>query len=250
MTETGLEDLARTTVCLGVQEDEHWVPKGCGFVVSDGRMLWLVTSAHVLERAGEQPLSAWVAREQGGALFGIGEVLREAGLGWITAAEHALAACVFPLQPEWGLKALPLNQLAPQGSLVPTRRLHAVSFPYGIEGFDPRSAAPILLPGGVCGVDEARGRIYHTVPCLPLNEGTPLLLEADAQGGRRLVLAGVMRSRALPAQPVAAQEIPATLAGFSVGTPVAQLVALLSSEVARAAAERVLAGQQRAGDDA
>ena len=47
----GIDELLRTTLCLGVHRDEQWVPVGCGFLLSDESMVWLVTTEVVLARA-------------------------------------------------------------------------------------------------------------------------------------------------------------------------------------------------------
>ncbi|MCA8925183.1 MAG: hypothetical protein KDD82_25460 [Planctomycetes bacterium] len=238
---SAFDDLVRTTLCLGVQEQEHWLPLGCGFLVSDRRLLWLVTSTRVLERAGDQPLTAWVSRDQDRVLLGLGTVLQQAGLTWLRSERGDVAACVFPMQPDWEVKAIPLLQAASTAQSQPLLQVHALAFPYGIEGFDPRDAFPLVLPGGLAGVDAGRERLYHTAPSLPLTEGAPLLLAVGADAQRQLLLAGVTNGPLRPAAPVPAKEIPATVAGLSMATPIAAVIQLLSSAAAREQSERVLA---------
>lgn len=235
------EDLVRTTLCLGVQAEGEWAPLGCGFVAADERILWLVTSSRVLERAEGQPLTVWVARHQGGALLGLGAVLQQAGLEWLRAEHGDVAACAFPAQADWDVKAIPLLKSVAGGLPTPLMNVHALAFPYGVDGFDPRQDLPILLPGGVAGVDEARARIYHTAPSLPLNEGAPLMLATGVGAQRQLLLVGVANGPVRPAAPVPAKEIPPTVAALSVATPIKALVELLGSEAARDQADRVLA---------
>lgn len=236
-----LEELAQTTLCLGIQEGDQWAPAGCGFVVSDQKMLWLITSRTVVERAGEKPLTAWVSRSGDGVLLGLGTILQNAGLEWIFAGQGDVAACVFPMREGWDVRALPLAQSVPPNSLGPMMEVHTISFPYGVDGFDPRNSLPLVLPGGLAGVDAERARVYHTAPSLPLSEGAPLLLSTGSDQQRQLLLAGVMNGPVLPSSPVPPSKIPATVAGLSMATPIAAAVVLLSSAAAREQSEKALA---------
>ena len=230
----GVAELQHTTLCLGVQQGEQWQPVGLGFLLTDDQVVWLVTTSRVLERAGGAPISTWVKRTGDGVLLGLSAIMQSSGLDWVREPQTGLAMTVFPLHPEWDVRALPLAQTAPRGALQPLMGVHALGFPFGIHGFDPSSALPLVFSGAVVGLDAGRERIYTDVAPLPLCDGAPLLAGSGADGKLQLVLAGVMQGSLPTKAPVAPGSMPVGLASLSHATPIHNVIALFNGEAAAA----------------
>ncbi|MFC1981442.1 hypothetical protein ACFLVN_04275 [Chloroflexota bacterium] len=56
---------------------------------------------------------------------------------------------------------------------------YIVGCPYGVRGFDPQRATPLVVDGIVAGLDPSSSTIYTSVPTFPGNSSGPIIVRRD-----------------------------------------------------------------------
>lgn len=185
-----LKELLRAYVPLGIaSEDGAWSPLGAGTLIYDAPVLWLATAKNVVQRAPSGALAAWVGQEGGGTVVELLVDASDGGLGWIEAAEDDLAISIFPVNPEWDLKAFGETRCLAPSNLALLMPVCSIGCPYGVEGVQATGPNPIMLPGAVSGLVPPN-EFYTTAPLLPANNGAPLI-QLDGGSGD-VALAGLL----------------------------------------------------------
>jgi hypothetical protein len=240
MTQAPNLDWLNAFVQLGKAEGEGLAPLGSGFLLLDDNRPWLITSRTTLETAQGDDLLAWVGSP--GTVVGISQALALNELQWVVHEQHNLAACLFPLDPAWNVKAFSQAACVPGEKLMPLMDACSLGSPYG---FDLGGRPPVMaLDGVLSSVDLERGRLFTTAPLLPMNTGAPLLvLTAPLAMGGSVLLAGVMAQTLPVRRPVEGAMVPPHLVPtqlhLSLAHPVGAVFDLVRSEGAKAQLARV-----------
>lgn len=228
------EDWLGAVVPLGLAREGAWRPIGAGALFIDPPVVWLLSVGSLLDAVpADRNLAAFVSEEQGGTVLDLTTGRRGTPIDWIRHASLDLAACLFPINPAWSIKAFPEARCVESEQLFPGLAVQAVCSAYGSElGARP---APLLL-GGTLARKEPAG-LVTTLPLLPQNAGTPLLVPISAQEGGGVALAGILLRRiALPDPGLA----------LSVAAPITEALGLIRSEAGRAQ-RRIAVEHSRAG---
>ena len=198
-------------VPIGVlRSTNEWSPIGAAVLFHEPPVVWLVTANHVVRNAIGQAITALVTAKQGGIVaVNIQDMQQKHGYGWHEDESKDVAATLMPINPEWELKAIDQNLCINGSELVPSMPCFTVGCPYGVRGFDPQRATPLVLDGIISGIDGGTGSIYTSVPTFPGNSGGPIIVRRDpfnpagglTVGQPILLLAGIMLQAMLVSSP-------------------------------------------------
>lgn len=188
-------DLRRVYIPLGTHADGTWTLLGGGVLVIDQPLAWLVTVKSLLERARDRSVAALVGTGEQGTLVDLSDIQAAAGLGWIEHERLDLAACLFPVQGDWGVKGFNESQCAATDLLLPPAPTCALGAPPQTGAGRP---TPIVV-GGLLSDVRADGMLLTTAPLLPLSQGAPLVLNTGL--GTPPLLAGVLTHTVLLPDP-------------------------------------------------
>lgn len=164
---------------IGVlQGGENWVPLGAGTLFRDGPFIWFVTAHHVIRSAGDHSLSVLVpnANSAGVIVVELSSLLRAQGIGWIEDEGNDLAAAPFPLSDQFKIKAVGIENCLRMADVLPSMQSYTVGCPYGVRGFDPDSAMPLVMGGVIAGKSPGERLLYTSAPTFQGNSGGPLVV--------------------------------------------------------------------------
>lgn len=239
-------------VPIGVlRSANEWVPIGAGVLFHEPSVIWLITANHVLHDAKGREIAPLVSVKGGGvAVVRIQEIQEKHGYQWHGDEAHDVAVTLMPVNPDWEIKAIDEKLCIKQSALVPSMPCFTVGCPYGVRGFDPQRATPLVLDGIISGLDPGTGRIYTSVPTFPGNSGGPIIVRRDpfnpagglVVGQPILLLAGIMLQVMLvPPQPEPSASVQLPPLHLSVGVSIETALNLVHSPGAQRDRERVLA---------
>ena len=177
-------------VPLGRCGEESWSPAGAGVLIVDSPVIWIVTAKSLVRAAGDQPIAAFLCHGEGGSIVDLTESQSHHDLHWIEHTDLDIAASMFPVNPDWELKAFSQQQCVPAEELRPLLPVCSVGCPY--ESMPAARPEPFLLVGALAHLSGAL--LHSTAPLLAANVGGPLIL-ASGTGGP-VKLAGIL-TRAL-----------------------------------------------------
>ena len=240
-------------VPIGVMRSQNdWLPLGAGALFHDPPVVWLITANHIVERAKGEGMTLLVTRAKGGPTpVKIREIQQKHGYGWHSDEMHDIAATLMPLSPDWRIKAIGEDMCIKWADLVPSMPCFTVGCPYGVTGFDPQRATPLVLDGIISGLNPDSGQIYTSVPTFPGNSGGPIIVRRDpfdpggglTVGRPVLLLAGIIRQFGLVPPLDSSGEVSLPPLHLGVGASIEAAIALVRSPSAREERERVLAKQ-------
>src|ERR1700738_2130079 len=93
---------------------QSWTAIGSGVFVYDGTFIWYVTSHHLIGKQNMGPLHILIRHKNGGrVLFDVQAIHRQMGLEWVIDQENGIAATLFPIDPQYDLKAIGLDLFLP-----------------------------------------------------------------------------------------------------------------------------------------
>lgn len=249
------DDWLRAFLPVGhVQAGERWSAVGAGVLFSHRNILWIVTANHVVEAAGP---SISVLQSHGAservALLELGEVQREHGLGWLRDEPKDIAAAVMPRFPGIDVKAISKELCLPLSGVMPSMLSFTVGCPYGVRGFDPSRATPLVLDGVISGTSPKDGLVYTSTPTFPGNSGGPLIVYRSPVGMRGaiytgtipILLAGIVLETAMVPPPDGVTDSPPLRLGIT--RSIDAVLELLDSEDATQMLNRVDALHMRKG---
>lgn len=219
------EEWLGALVPLGVSPQENvWRPLGAGVLLIDPPVVWLITAAALLDAAGDTTLAAFVTSQGGGTGLDLTTGRRGTPLDWLRHERLDLAACLFPINPAWGIKAFPEARCLAAEQVTAGLPLQVAAYAYGTSELGPRPA-PLLLPGQVARRDASS--FLTTAPLLPHNLGAPLVTPFPGGG---VALVGIQVRRV--AVPDLTGPLPAL--HLSQALPISEGLALIRSEAGRA----------------
>ena len=164
---------------IGVlQSSENWVPLGAGTLFRDGPLVWFVTAQHVVRSAGEHPITVLVpnANSDGVVIVELSSLLQSHGIGWLEDPGNDLAASPFPLSDQFKIKAVGIENCIRMADVLPSMQSYTVGCPYGVRGFDPDSAMPLVMGGVIAGKAPKERLLYTSAPTFQGNSGGPLVV--------------------------------------------------------------------------
>jgi hypothetical protein len=224
-----LEACLPAILALGRTRDGSFVPAGTGVLFLDSPLVWLLTAASVATAADAAPLGAWISADGEGTVLDLTTGRRGTPLDWLVDTTHDLAACLFPIDPRWPIKAFPEARCASPEVLAAGLPVLSVGYPWGVAELG-RAPTRVVLPGLLAQVDAGAGRLLTTAPLLPLNAGAPLVVAMPAEAGGGMGLVGLLtRSLAVPEPAPGVAPVRLTL-----GSPVTAALALVRSDAGRA----------------
>lgn len=228
----------------------EWVPTGAGVLFHQPPVIWLITANHVVENAKGHEMAALVSARGGGVTSArIQEAQERNYYGWIVDETQDVAVTLMPVSPDWEIKAIDESLCMKRAELVPSMPCFTVGCPYGIRGFDPQRATPLVLDGIVSGLNPDTGQIYTSVPTFPGNSGGPIIVRRDPFnpaggaiiGAPILFLAGIMLQASLVSSgidPSTGASLPPLHLG--VGVSIEAALALVQSPSAQEVRDRAL----------
>jgi len=174
---------------LGIVDGQEWAATGGGVLLIDQSIVWLVTARQVVESLRGRDLSAWVPRQQGPGLLNITDSQRAAKLDWV---HHpvGLSATMFPVDPNFGIKAFADKQCSKVRDLQPMQPCVSIGSILSADAGQSPNDPPAVCDGIISSSNAQTGQILATAPLLPNNAGGPLLL-ASPYGGA-VTLAGIV----------------------------------------------------------
>lgn len=239
-------------VPIGVlRSANEWVPIGAGVLFHEPPVIWLITANHVVKNAEGHEIAPLVSAKGGGVTpVRIPEIQEKYGFGWHADESQDVAVTLMPVSSDWEIKAIDESLCMNRSELIPSMPCYTVGCPYGVTGFDPQRATPLVLDGIVSGLDPESGYIYTSVPTFPGNSGGPIIVRRDpfnpaggALIGRPILfLAGILLQARLvssSADPSTALSLPPLHLG--VGVSIEAALALIKSSSAQQDRERALA---------
>jgi len=187
-TEAAKTDWLNTCLPIGAADGDQWTPAGCGVLLVDGPLVWLVTARANIEREGERLLT-WVPGKDGPGLLDLSDSQARSGISWLHH-QSGVSATLFPVDQRFAIKAFNETQCTRLRHVQPLQPVATAGFLYGPDLPPPQSSPPALCDGIVSSVDKTTGWIHATAPTIPRNLGAPLLL-ASPYGGN-VTLAGIL----------------------------------------------------------
>lgn len=182
-----------------VERGERWSAVGAGVLFSHRRVLWIVTANHVVEEAGSSTSLLLGHASEQVTVLELGAAQKEHGLGWIRDSPRDLAEALMPRFPEMDIKAVSQKLCLPLSGVVPSMSSFTVGCPYGVRGFDPTRATPLVLDGVISGTNPKEGLIYTSAPTFPGNSGGPLIGSRSPR--TKILLAGIVLVTAMVPPP-------------------------------------------------
>lgn len=213
---------------VGRTRDGGFQPLGAGVLFIDSPLVWLLTARSLVEAAGDAPLGAYISPEREGTVVDLTTGRRGTPLDWLRDPEHDVAACLFPIDPSWPIKAFPEARCVDASLLGPATTVASVSLPWGLPG----SSGPpprVVLPGTL--THFGPHRLLTTAPLLPLNVGAPLVLCATEDAGGGLGLVGLLTRTLVVPEPPGSPAPPVRMAE---AVPIEAAVALVRSDAGKA----------------
>lgn len=234
-------------VPLGVVENsDAWRPVGAGVLFIEGQVVWLLTAAHVIGGQGKGVVPLLTLKGgRGVTVLDLPGVHRSHGLDWQTDNERDLACALMPTSDDFDIKAVDRSTCLRISEAVPSMSCFTIGCPYGVRGFDPKRATPLVQDGVIAGVDEDKDLIYFTAPTFPGNSGGPLIAvkspfspEGGAVIGDRVVyFAGIVTSYAIVRGNMELGDLPPLHLGVAAGA--GAVTSLIQSDGCRAQIDRV-----------
>ncbi|MBI2917739.1 MAG: trypsin-like peptidase domain-containing protein [Chloroflexi bacterium] len=213
-------------------------------------MMWLITANHVVQNAKGHEIAPLVSVKGGGvAVVRIGEIQTKYNYQWHADVANDVAATLMPSSPDWTIKAIGENACIRKSELVPSMACFTVGCPYGVMGFDPERATPLVLDGIISGLDPRTGHIFTSTPTFPGNSGGPIIVRRDPfspggglhVGSPVLLLAGIiLRVVEVPSPPDPSSPVSLPPLRLGEGVSIETALDLVRSPSARGDRERVL----------
>lgn len=198
-------------VPIGVLRNQtDWVPMGAGVLFHEPPVVWLITAEHVVIGSKGFPVALLVTRINGGIdVILLGDIQKRHGYGWHFESQRDIAVTLMPVSADWQIKAIDEKLCIKMGELLPSMQCYTVGCPYGVRGFDPQRATPLVLNGIISGIDSISSTIYTSVPTFPGNSGGPIIVRRDpfnpagglVVGQSVLLLAGVILQATIVSDP-------------------------------------------------
>jgi S1-C subfamily serine protease len=234
-----------------LQDDNQWAAFGAGVFFHKPPLLWIITARHVVQKVGPSALTVLVTRSSGEGVIvvKVGEILANHGLSWVEDENNDLAAAPMPTSPDFGIKAVALENCLPITELVPSMPCFTVGCPYGLHGLNPQKATLLVLDGVISGVDPVSRKVYTSAPTFPGNSGGPLIAVRSpfspdgmiVAGRSTVLLGGIMLGTVLLPAVDPISRIPPLHLGIA--APADAVLTLLDSDQARAITARVEASR-------
>jgi hypothetical protein len=219
----------------------NWLPFGAGVLFNHGNGIWVVTAGHVLEQIGWESVAIMFSRSTGPGVvvMQLGDVHREAGLSWVRDAKQDLACALVPTSTDIRMKAVTDGLCIALNEVTPSQQCFTVGCPYGVRGFDPDTATPLVLSGVISGTSASEGLVYTSAPTFPGNSGGPLVVVRSPfdVSGRLVVgqstvwLAGIVIQTTLVSSPNPEDRMPPLHLGIA--RSVDAVLSLLGSTAAK-----------------
>lgn len=237
-------------VPIGVlRAPNDWVPIGAGVLFHDPPVVWLITAAHVVKGAKGHKVVPLVTHAKGGlVVIQLDDIQSKYGYGWHLHEKLDIAATLMPLSPDWQIKAIGEKLCIKMDELVPSMQCYTVGCPYGVRGFDPQRATPLVLDGIIAGLDTSSSTIYTSAPTFPGNSGGPIIVRRDpfnpagglVVGQPVLLLAGIILQASVVSAQNASGSSPLPPLHLGIGVSIEAVLQLTKSEAALKEREQTL----------
>lgn len=237
-------------VPIGVlRPPNDWAPIGAGVLFHDPPVIWLITAAHVVKGAKGHKIAPLVTHSNGGlAVIQLDDIQSKYGYEWHLHDKLDIAITFMPVSSDWQIKAIDEKLCIKMDELAPSMQCYTVGCPYGVRGFDPQRATPLVLDGIIAGLDPNSSTIYTSVPTFSGNSGGPIIVRRDpfnpsgglVVGQPVLLLAGIILQARVVSPQGASGSSPLPPLHLGVGVSIEAALQLARSEAALKERERVL----------
>ncbi len=158
-------------------KNQSWKAFGSGVFIFDKPFIWYVTANHIVKRKSTLPIHVLINHAKTKYhLINIESMHSQNEIDWIVDEENDLAATLFPLNPDFNIKAIGFPFFQSSQDLLQSMICYTVGCPYGMAGFDIDRNNQYVLDGIISFVERKKNRIYVTVPTFPGNSGGPLFV--------------------------------------------------------------------------